>query len=330
MMFNDKRTIATTILGAAAGMVLLVPAFWQQGAAQIPAGTPAATMPRTAGRPDFSGVWQANNTANWDLQTHAPRPMVAHPGITPNSVVLGAPVVALGTAGWAPGGIGVVEGEEIPYQPWAAARQQENLENWIDRDPELKCFQPGVPRAMYMPFPFQIVQSHTKINMVFEFANAERTIHLTKMEPYPNVGFMGYSVGRWEGNALVATTDAFTDATWFDRAGNFHSDALKVIERFTPITRDAFQYEATMEDPQVFTKPWKITMPIYRRLEPNAQLVDFRCVPMVEETMYGHLRKDQLVKTWSGTTMTVDITRKIPPGEAVHERYISGNPPPTQ
>jgi hypothetical protein len=166
------------------------------------------------------------------------------------------------------------------------------------------------------------------MNVVFEFANAERTIHLTKMDPYPNVGFMGYSVGRWEGDTLVAESSLFSDVTWFDRAGNFHSDALKVTERFIPMTRDAFRYEATIEDPQVFTRPWTISMPMYRRLEPNAQLVDFRCVPMVEETMYGHLRKEQLVKTWSGTTMTVDVTRTIPPGEEVHERYISGNPPP--
>jgi hypothetical protein len=88
------------------------------------------------------------------------------------------------------------------------------------------------------------------------------------------------------------------------------------------------RYEATIEDPQVFTRPWKISMPIYRRVEPNAQLTDFRCVEMVEETMYGHLRKEQLVKQWVGNTMTVDIKRTIPPGEAVHERYISGNPPP--
>jgi hypothetical protein len=313
--------------GMAAGALMLVPELSPPGAAQTAAGSPAA-LPRVGTRPDFSGVWQANNTANWDLQTHGTRPMVAQPGFLPNSVVLAAPVLALGAAGWVPAGIGVVEGEEIPYQPWAAKRKQENLDNWIDRDPELKCFHPGVPRAMYMPFPFQIVQSHTKMNMVFEFANAERTIHLTKMDPYPNIGFMGYSVGRWEKDVLVATSDSFTDATWFDRAGNFHSEALKTVERFIPMTRDAFRYEVTIEDPQVFTKPWRISMPIYRRLEPNAQLVEFRCVPMVEETMYGHVRKEQLVKTWSGTTMTVDITRKIPPGEAAHERYISGNPPP--
>jgi hypothetical protein len=229
--------------------------------------------------------------------------------------------------GWVPGGLGVVEGEEIPYQPWAAARKKENLEHWLDRDPEIKCFQPGVPRAMYIPYPFQIVQSATKIMMVFEYANAERTIHLNKMEKYPNVAFMGYSVGRWEGDTLVVDVTDFTDATWFDRAGNFHSDALHVTERYTPMGRDAIRYEATIEDPQVFTRPWKISMPLYRRLEANAQLSDFRCVEMVEETMYGHLRKEQLVKQWIGNTMKVDITRIIPPGEAVHERYVSGNPP---
>jgi hypothetical protein len=224
-------------------------------------------------------------------------------------------------------GLGVVDGDEIPYQPWAAARKKENQEHWMDRDPEIKCFQPGVPRAMYMPHPFQIIQSATKINMVFEFANAQRTIHLNKMDKYPNVLFMGYSVGRWEGDTLVVDVTDFTDATWFDRSGNFHSDALHVVERYTPMGPNAIRYEATIEDPQVFTRPWKISMPLYRRLEQNAQLTDFRCVEMVEETMYGHLRKEQLVKHWEGNTMNVDITRKIPPGEAVHERYISGNPP---
>src|SRR5262245_61622679 len=138
---------------------------------------------------------------------------------------------------------------------------------------------------------------------------------------------MGHSVGRWEGETLVVDVTNFTDATWFDRAGNFHSDALHVVERYTPISRDAIRYEATIEDPQVFTRTWKISMPLYRHLEANAQLTDFKCVEMVEETMYGHLRKDQLVKRWVGKTMTVDITRTIPAGEAVHERYISGNQP---
>ena len=320
---------AAFVAGAAA--VLLVGAFTQGTTAQsttAPAqASGAGTLPRTAGRPDFSGIWQAHNTANWDLQTHAPRPIVAQPGFLPNTVVLAAPVLGLGTIGWVPAGLGVVDGEEIPYQPWAAARKKENLEHWMDRDPEIKCFQPGIPRAMYMPYPFQIVQSNTKVNMVYEFANGERTIHLNKMDKYPNTGYMGYSVGHWEGDTLVVDVSQFTDATWFDRSGNFHSDALHVTERFTPGGRDVIRYEATIEDPQVFTRSWKIRMPLYRRLEPNARLLDFRCVSMVEELMYGHLRKEQLVKHWEGVTMNVDITRKIPPGEAVHERYISGNPP---
>jgi hypothetical protein len=216
---------AVATAGLTATMLLLVPQLSTPGAAQALTGNPAS-LPRVGNRPDFSGVWQANNTANWDLQAHAPRPMVGQPGFLPNSVVLAAPVVALGAAGWSPGGLGVVQGEEIPYQPWAAKRKQENLANWVDRDPELKCFQPGVPRAMYMPFPYQIVQSHTKVNFVFEFANAERTIHLDKMDPYPNVGFHGLLDGPLGGDTLVAESSLFTDATWFDRAGNFHSDAL--------------------------------------------------------------------------------------------------------
>src|SRR5579863_3129635 len=313
---------------AAAVAAALFSLVTQSAAPVAAAGADASG--RIAGKPDFNGIWEASNTANWDLQTHEARPMVAQPGVTPNSVVLAAPVVALGSIGWVPGGLGVVEGDEIPYQPWAAARKKENLEHWLDRDPEIKCFQPGVPRAMYMPYPFQIIQSATNVMMVFEYANAQRTIHLNKMDDYPNVAYMGYSVGHWEGDTLVVDVTDLTDATWFDRSGNFHSDALHVVERYTPMGPNAIRYEATIEDPQVFTRTWKISMPIYRRLEPNAQLADFRCVEMVEEYMYGHLRKKQLVKHWEGATMNVDITRKIPPGEAVQERYISGNPPPAK
>jgi len=290
-------------------------------------GADTVGVARVAGHPDFSGIWQANNTANWDLQNHAARPMVAQQGRVAGSVVLAAPVLALGSIGWVPSGIGVVEGDEIPYKPWAAARKKENQENWLDRDPEIKCFQPGVPRAMYMPYPFEIIQGDTKIQMVFQFDNVQRTIHLNKMEEYPNTAWMGYSVGHWEGDTLVVVVNNFNDATWFDRSGNFHSDELKVTERYTPISKDAIRYEATIEDPQVFTRPWKISMPLYRRLEPNMEMTDFRCVEGVEELMYGHLRKDQLVKHWEGKTMDIDIKRKIPPGEEVHERYISGNPP---
>ena len=315
--------IVVSTAAVTAGLLSLVTQSAKPAAAAAASNTPG----RIGGKPDLSGIWETNNTANWDLLTHEARPMVAQPGFTPGSVVLAAPVLALGSIGWVPGGVGVVEGETIPYKTWAAERKKENQEHWLDRDPEVKCFQPGIPRAIYMPHPFQIIQSAEDVQMVFEYANAQRTIHLKKMDPYPNVAYMGYSVGHWEGDTLVVNVNDFTDATWFDRAGDFHSDALQVTERYTPQGPNVIHYEATMTDPQVFTRPWKISMPIYRRLEPNAQLTDFRCVSMVEETMYGHLRKQQLVKQWVGRTMTVDITRTIPPGEAVFERYVSGNPP---
>jgi hypothetical protein len=297
-------------------------------AAQTTGSRVAPQLRRTAeGKPDFSGIWQANTTAYWDLQTHEARPMVAQPGAYPDVPVLAAPVVALGTVGWVPPGLGVVEGDEIPYQSWAAERKRENAANWLDRDPELKCYMPGVPRAMYLPYPFQILQSTNKVMMVFEFANAQRTIHLDAVEPYPGDAYMGYSVGHWEEDTLVVDVSSFTPYTWFDRSGNFHSDALHVTERYTAISPDAIRYEATIDDPKVFTRQWKISLPLYRRLEPNAQIMDFRCIEMVEETIYGHLRKQPLVKHWEGKTMVVDINRRIPPGEEVYERLWSGNPP---
>jgi hypothetical protein len=300
-------------------------------AAQGPGSQATPQLRRTAdGKPDFSGIWQANSAAHWDLQTHDARPMVSQAGVYPDVPVLAAPVVALGSAGWIPPGLGVVDGDEIPYLPWAAQRKRENAENWLDRDPELKCYMPGVPRAMYLPHPFQILQSTSKVMMVFEFANAQRTIHLDAVEPYPGEAYMGHSVGRWEGDALVVDVSSFTPYTWFDRSGNFHSDALHVVERYTPISQDAILYEATIEDSKVFTRPWKISLPLYRRLESNARIMDFRCIEMVEETLYGHLRKQPLVKRWEGRTMTVDITRKVPPGEEVYERLWSGNPPEAQ
>src|SRR5499426_3575965 len=282
--------------------------------------TSAGAQARTPdGKPDFSGIWQANTTAYWDLETHGARPMVPQQGVYPDVPVLGAPVIALGTVGWVPPGLGVVEGDEIPYQGWAAERKRENAANWLDRDPELKCYMPGVPRAMYLPYPFQILQSTNKAMMVFEFANAQRTIHLDQVEPYPGDAYMGYSVGRWEEDTLVVDVSSFTPYTWFDRSGNFHSDALHVTERYTAISPDAIRYEATIDDPKVFTHPWKISLPLYQRLEPNAQIMDFKCIEMVEETIYGHLRKQPLVKHWEGKTMVVDITRKVPPGEEVYE-----------
>jgi len=279
----------------------------------------------TDGKPNFSGVWQANNEANWDLQAHQARPGgVTQRGVYPYAYaeVPAAPVLALGAAAGVPGSLGVLQGDaQIPYTQAALTRKQENAAHWIDRDPELKCYLPGIPRAMYMPYPFQIVQSSTKIEMAYTFSNAARAIHLDKVEGPPDDTWMGHSVGRWEGDTLVVDVTHFNHKTWFDRAGNFHSDALHVVERFTPITPDALRYEATIEDPKVFTRPWKIAMPIYRRLEPNIQLLDYPCIDFAEEFLYGNLRKQQLVKHWEGETIVVDIKRKVPPGDRLYEWY---------
>jgi hypothetical protein len=281
-------------------------------------GDSQASRPaRIDGHPNFSGIWQALNEANWDLEPHAARAgMITQVGVHADALVPAAPVLALGAVGAVPGSRGVIVGDVIPYQPWAAAQKRDNAEHWLDRDPEVKCFLAGIPRSMYMPHPFQIVQGANKVEMVFSYNSSGRTIHLDKVEPPPDDTYNGFSQGRWEGDTLVTEVTHFNGKTWLDRAGNFSSDALKVTERFTPIgSLDdmlALQYEATIEDPKVLTGPFTIRMPLYRRVEPTAQLMEFRCIEFVEELMMGHVRRNQLVTKWEGLTLDVEIKRKVP------------------
>lgn len=254
----------------------------------------AYRAPRAAdGHPDLNGIWQANNTANWDIQTHSARPALAlRPG--PYGPVPAAAVLALGAVGAVPPGQGVVEGEEIPYTPVALEQKKKNQQNYLTADPEVKCYLPGVPRATYMPHPFQIFQSPKAIFIVYEYAGATRNVYLKDPGPAPADSWMGQSVGRWEGETLVIDVTGFNDQSWFDRSGNFHSESLHVVERYTRTSPDIISYEATIEDPKVFTRPWKMSMPLYRRQEKNAQLMDFKCVEFVEELMYGQWRKKPL------------------------------------
>ena len=309
--------IAVGIAVAVVGAVIYLSVSGTAGQGSRPA--------RIGDRPNFSGIWQANNEAHWDLQAHEARPgMVMQPGVYPYEYarVPAAPVLALGAAGGVPGSIGVVQGDrQIPYLPEALAIKNENAEHWIDRDPELKCYLPGIPRAMYMPYPFEITQSANKVHMSYEFANAARTIHLDDVEGPPTELWMGHSVGRWEGDTLVVDVTDFNDKTWFDRAGNHHGFGLTVVERFTLMTPDVIQYDVTIEDPDTFTRPWQISMPLYRRMEPNIQLIEYRCTEFVEEFLYGNVRREQLVKRWEGETIIVDITRKVPPEDEFYEWY---------
>jgi hypothetical protein len=217
-------------------------------------GQGTGTLRRTPdGKPDLSGVWQVLNTANWDLQAHA-------------------------ASKDTPAGLGVVEGDEIPYQPWALAKKKENFEKRATADPESKCYLPGVPRANYMPFPFQILQTPNHIAILYEYVHAVRRIYMNSKHPEgPIEWYMGDSRGRWDGDTLVVDVVHFMPDVWFDRAGNFASETLHVVERYTPITPYHIQYEATIEDPKVFTRPWKISMPLYKRMENNIRPLEWEC-----------------------------------------------------
>jgi hypothetical protein len=280
---NNRMTTLTIALAAAvvgAGVALIL----SRAAAQ---GPTTYAAPRTAdGRPDLNGIWQALNEANWDIEAHGTGP-------SPYPELLGALFAQ-------PAGQGVVQDGPLPYRPEALARRQVNFQNRLTRpttlelnettgDPEAKCYMPGVPRATYMPFPFQIVQTPQLVLVAYQFANAVRQIHIDRTPEAPVESWMGWSIGRWEGDTLVVEVTDQVDKTWFDRAGNFHSSAMRVVERYTRISPDHLMYEATIDDPEVFSRPWTMSMPLYRRIEQNAQLIDFKCVEYAQDFMYGHL-----------------------------------------
>ena len=211
--------------------------------------------PRTAGgHPDLQGIWQVVNTAAWNLEAH--------------SAALGIPA-----------GQSVVEGGTIPYLPDALTTRQENYAHRDELDPETRCFLPGVPRITYMPYPFRIIQQEDKVTFAYEYLRAVRYVYMNgnPHPPGPIEWWMGDSRGRWEGDTLVVDVVHFNDKTWFDRAGNFHSEALHVIERYTPLSVDHLLYEVTIEDSNVFSEPWSISMPLYRRQEANAELLEYQC-----------------------------------------------------
>lgn len=286
---THRLTRVLLLLTAALALTTLWP-----GGAGVSAQTTAYRPSRLAdGRPDLNGIWQALNEANFDLESHGARPAMALRA-GPAGPVPAAPVLALGAVGAVPGSLGVVEGGVIPYRPEALARKKSNQENWLTLDPEIKCFLPGVPRATYVPHPFQIIQSQSAIYFAYAYAGAGRNIFMKNPGPAPIDTWMGWSAGRWDGDTLVIDVTGLNESTWFDRAGNYHSEALHVVERYTRTGPDHLQYEATIDDPKVFTRPWKISMPLYRRMERNAQLLEFKCVEFVEELMYGPWRKNPL------------------------------------
>ena len=234
--------------------------------------------PRTAdNRPDLNGIWQAVGSAHYDIEGHAAD---------------FSPSLEMGALGGVPGGLGVVVGGEIPYKQEAMAQRQANRENQLLYDPAVRCYMPGIPRATYQPFPFQIVQTPEYILFAYEFASASRIVYMNRPDfEAPADAWMGHSRGRWDGETLVIDVTSQVPETWFDRSGNYHSNSIRVEERYTATSEYHLQYEATITDPEIFERPWTIRLPLYRRIDENMQLLEYKCVEFVEELMYGHLRK---------------------------------------
>jgi hypothetical protein len=247
-------------VGAAAILLLALLSGPALRPERVSAQAPAAKqIPRMAGgRPNLQGIWQVRNRAGYNLEDHHAR--------------LGMPAT-----------FSVVEGGKIPYQDWALKKREANFANREKEDPFRQCYMPGVPRIMYIDFPFQVFQSNAHVAMTFEWTNVHRLIYTNGSKPAQGIEFwMGDSRGRWEGDVLVVEVTNHNDKTWFDMAGNFHSEALKVTERYPMIDADTIRYEATMEDPKVFTRPWKISMPIYR-VKDMPRLLEYQCVAEKEE-----------------------------------------------
>ncbi len=255
--------------------------------------TVVSPMPRVAGHPDFSGVWSVMNTANWNIEPHlSSAALQMRPG--PVVPVPAKEVLALGAVGSVPAGLGVVEGGTLPYTPDALKQRDDNKAHYLERDPEIKCDLPGVPRANYMDLPFQIIQSDRSMLIAYEYAGAARNILFTDPGPAPTDSWMGQSVAKWDGDTLQVTVTGQLDSTWFDRAGNFHSGDMVVVERWTPVNANLIRYQATITDPSTFTRPWTMSMNLYRHVGEDAVLQQFKCVEFVEELMYGSLRKNPL------------------------------------
>jgi hypothetical protein len=230
-----------------------------------------------SGHPNFNGIWEALNTAYWNLEGHSVE------GLSKDFWQLGAIAVI-------PAGQSVLRGGgPIPYLPAALKQRDENRSQWPAADPEAKCYMLGVPRVTYQNFPFQIFQGDGDLLMTYPFAAANRIIYMKDHSDLPVDSWMGKSNGTWEKDVLVVTTTSQNGQSWLDRAGNFATNQLKVTERFKLLDANHMSYEATLEDPQTFSRPWTIEMPLYRLIDNNAQLLEHKCVPFTDNLLYHDL-----------------------------------------
>lgn len=235
---------------------------------------------RISGHPDFNGIWQVLNSANWNLEGHSVEPFSKD----------NTKFWQLGAMAVIPAGQSVLKGGgTIPYLPDALKQRDDNRAHWPESDPEAKCYMLGVPRATYQNLPFQIFQGDGDLLMVYPFAATNRIIHMKDHTDLPVDSWMGKSNGDWEGDTLVVTTTSQNGKSWLDRAGNFATNQLKVTERFKLLDVNHIWYEATLEDPKTFSKPWTIEMPLYRLIDNNLQLLEHKCVPYADMVLYHDL-----------------------------------------
>jgi hypothetical protein len=265
---------------AVAATAAAVSAFWMTQDVTEAQNTSRTDIPRTPdGKPNLSGIWQSMNMAYWDLEPHEARhgPLIA---------------LAAGAHLAVPPGLGIVEGGMLPYKPGMREVKEENQRNWLERDPAAKCFLPGVPRATYKPYPFQIFQAPDATLISYQFAGADRIVYMDRPDLEAQVdSWMGHNNGTWDGDTLVIDVTGQMPDSWFDRSGNYHSGwDMHVQERYTMVDRNTIRYEATINDPNVYERPWTISLHLYRHQDANMQLLEYKCVEFVEELMYGHLR----------------------------------------
>jgi hypothetical protein len=268
IQFSGAITLAALLLTACSP---------QQVQQEAPTTTAPAALSATGGHPDLNGVWQALNTAYWNLEAHSAEPLDQF--------------WPMGAIAAIPAGNSVLKGGgKIPYLPEALAIRDQNRLTWPASDPEAKCYMLGVPRVTYHNMPFQIFQGDTgDMLMVYPFAATNRTIYMEDHSEPPIDSWMGKSNGSWEGDTLVVTTTGLIESSWLDRAGSHHSNQLKVTERFQRMDADHLWYEATLEDPLTYSAPWTIEMPLYRLVDTNAQLLEHKCVPFADKLLYSDL-----------------------------------------
>ncbi len=243
-----------------------------------------SSVPRTAdGKPDLTGVWQSGSTARGSWEEANSGNGIGGNGKNPN-----APAILSSSDRPA-------AAEKAPYQPWAAQKVLESYKIRGIDDPAAQCLPPGIPRTSTLGlFPTQIVQTPKQIIFLYEYMHEYRVVPLNAKHPDDiQPTYMGDSVAHWEGDTLVVDVTGFNDRTWLIGTGTFHSEDLHVTERYTRVDKDQINYDNTMEDPKILTKPWVIHTNLM--LREGTRLQEYVCAENnLAPAFYERLQKNNI------------------------------------